>query len=118
VVVIEDGKAVGFSNLFIPGGTIEQDITRPFKLKWLAQLITTVDDLNLKYGISHLEIYLSIQIPKTSFCSILISPLVLAQQRRSKNATISKASFLRCTRSSQKTLISERYFTRHKIVLM
>jgi hypothetical protein len=32
-VVIEDGKVVGFTNLFIPSGTIEQDITCPFKLK-------------------------------------------------------------------------------------
>lgn len=40
----------------MPGGTVEENISRIFKLKWLKQLFYAVDDLNLKYGIQHQDI--------------------------------------------------------------
>ncbi|KAI2470697.1 hypothetical protein F4781DRAFT_389488 [Annulohypoxylon bovei var. microspora] len=51
-----EGQVVGFTSLYIPGGTIEENLSRVFKLKWLKQLIHVVDDLNLKYGIAHQDI--------------------------------------------------------------
>ncbi|KAL1866907.1 hypothetical protein Daus18300_006610 [Diaporthe australafricana] len=47
---------VGFTSVFIPGGTVDENISRTFKLKWLKQLICAVDDLNLKFGIQHQDI--------------------------------------------------------------
>lgn len=47
---------VGFTSVYIPGGTMEENTTRIFKLKWLKQLISVVDDLNFKYGIQHQDI--------------------------------------------------------------
>ncbi|KAK2601229.1 hypothetical protein N8I77_010693 [Diaporthe amygdali] len=47
---------VGFTSVYIPGGTIEENMSRIFKLKWLKQLLCAVDDLNLKYGIQHQDI--------------------------------------------------------------
>lgn len=47
---------VGFTSLYIPGGTVDENPSRIFKLKWLEQLLQTVDDLNLKYGIQHQDI--------------------------------------------------------------
>ncbi|KAF9872932.1 protein kinase-like domain protein [Colletotrichum karsti] len=51
-----DGHVVGFTNVYIPGGTIEDNRARVFKLKWLEQLTRVVDDLNLKHGIVHQDI--------------------------------------------------------------
>ncbi|KAI0839400.1 kinase-like domain-containing protein [Hypoxylon sp. FL0890] len=51
-----DGNFVGFTTLYIPGGTIEENTSRVFKLKWLKQLTQVVDDLNFKYGIVHQDI--------------------------------------------------------------
>lgn len=53
-----DGRQVfaGFTSRFIPGGTLEEDSTRVFKLKWLRQLLHVIDDLNLKYGIQHQDV--------------------------------------------------------------
>ncbi|KAG8157460.1 hypothetical protein KVR01_012844 [Diaporthe batatas] len=51
-------KVVGFTTPFIPGGTIEDNISRPFKLKHLRQLTSTIDYLNLELGISHSDITL------------------------------------------------------------
>ncbi|KAH9896183.1 hypothetical protein F4778DRAFT_257722 [Xylariomycetidae sp. FL2044] len=50
------GRVVGFTSLFIPGGTIEENTSRTFKLKWLQQLTCVIDDLNLKYGIAHQDV--------------------------------------------------------------
>lgn len=53
-----DGRdvVVGFTSVYIPGGTVEDNTSRTFKLKWLKQLLCTVDDLNLTYGIQHQDI--------------------------------------------------------------
>ncbi|KAJ2979665.1 hypothetical protein NQ176_g3110 [Zarea fungicola] len=59
-VVLDDirGGVVGFTSLNIPGGTLEEnDATiRPFRLTWLQQLLSVVDDLNYRYGIMHQDI--------------------------------------------------------------
>ncbi|KAI1137622.1 hypothetical protein F5Y05DRAFT_387755 [Hypoxylon sp. FL0543] len=57
-IVIDEvnGNFVGFTTLFIPGGTIDDNTDRVFKLKWLKQLTQVVDDLNFKYGIVHQDI--------------------------------------------------------------
>ncbi|KAF5230158.1 hypothetical protein FAUST_9951 [Fusarium austroamericanum] len=57
-VVIDElnGSVVGFNSIFIPGGSLEENKSRTFKLKWLHQLIEVVDELNLVYGISHQDI--------------------------------------------------------------
>ncbi|KAH8129127.1 hypothetical protein FP744_10005103 [Trichoderma asperellum] len=47
------GRIVGFTTPYIPGGSLEDNPSRGFKLKWLKQLIQVVDDLNLKHGIVH-----------------------------------------------------------------
>ncbi|UKZ57296.1 hypothetical protein TrVGV298_011149 [Trichoderma virens] len=49
-------NVVGFTSLYIPGGTIDKNNSRTFKLKWLQQLICVIDDLNLKYGIAHQDV--------------------------------------------------------------
>lgn len=54
VVVDEiEGRVVGFTDEYFPGGTLEDNTTRVFQLEWLRQLIRAVDDLNLRYGIAH-----------------------------------------------------------------
>ncbi|KAL6898574.1 hypothetical protein GGI43DRAFT_80736 [Trichoderma evansii] len=50
------GNVVGFTTLYIPGGTLSRDNSCVFKLKWLRQLISVIDDLNLKYGIAHQDV--------------------------------------------------------------
>lgn len=59
-VVIDDirGGVVGFTSLYIPGGTLKHNnaVTRPFRLAWLQQLLSVVDDLNYRYGIMHQDI--------------------------------------------------------------
>lgn len=44
---------VGFTSVFVPGMTVQDNPSRLFKLKHLEQLIEVVDDLNLKFGIVH-----------------------------------------------------------------
>uniref|UniRef100_A0A8H7NQ99 Protein kinase domain-containing protein n=1 Tax=Bionectria ochroleuca TaxID=29856 RepID=A0A8H7NQ99_BIOOC len=57
VVVDEiEGRLVGFTSVFIPGGTLDENKTRCFKLKWLHQLMALVDELNLKYGVAHQDV--------------------------------------------------------------
>lgn len=57
-VVIDEleGRVVGFTSDYVPGGNLEENKSRIFKLKWLQQLIKVVDDLNLEYGIAHQDI--------------------------------------------------------------
>ncbi|KAI1389142.1 kinase-like domain-containing protein [Hypoxylon trugodes] len=57
-VVIDEleGRIIGFVVDYIPGGNLEENTSRVFKLDWLRQLIRAVDDLNLRYGISHQDI--------------------------------------------------------------
>ena len=50
------GHVISFTSLFITGGTLQENKTRVFKLKWLRQLTSVVDDLNLKYGIAHQDV--------------------------------------------------------------
>ncbi|KAF4332093.1 serine threonine kinase [Fusarium beomiforme] len=57
VVVDElEGRVVGFTNSYVPGGNLEENRSRVFKLQWLRQLIKVVDDLNLEYGVAHQDI--------------------------------------------------------------
>ncbi|KAM7208363.1 Protein kinase-like domain containing protein [Naviculisporaceae sp. PSN 640] len=49
-------RVVGFTTRYIPGGTLEENKSRVFKLKYLEQLIATVDYLNLRLGIVHGDI--------------------------------------------------------------
>lgn len=46
-----DPRILGFTIDFIPGGTFDDNKTRPFRFAWLQQLTSVVDDLNLKFGI-------------------------------------------------------------------
>ncbi|KAI1864980.1 uncharacterized protein JN550_008526 [Neoarthrinium moseri] len=57
VVVDElEGRVVGFTNIYVPGGSLQQNQSRVFRLEWLQQLIRVVDELNLRYGIAHQDI--------------------------------------------------------------
>lgn len=54
-------RIVGFTTQYIAGGTLDIYTQNPdymflFKLKWLKQLINTIDDLNYKYGIAHQDL--------------------------------------------------------------
>ncbi|KFG83002.1 hypothetical protein MANI_029557 [Metarhizium anisopliae] len=51
-----EGRFVGYTSVYIPGGTLEENSTRIFKLKWLHQLINVINELNLNFGISHQDI--------------------------------------------------------------
>jgi hypothetical protein len=51
-------KVVGWTSLYIAGGTLDQHTLATFPLRWLAELTTVVDDLNLKFGIIHQDIAL------------------------------------------------------------
>lgn len=57
IVVDElERRFVGFTTIYIPGGTLEENKTRLFKLKWLRQLIGVVDELNLNLGVAHQDV--------------------------------------------------------------
>lgn len=57
VVVDElEGQVVGFTARYIPGGTLEENTSRTFKLDYLRQLIALVDELNLTYGVAHQDV--------------------------------------------------------------
>lgn len=61
IVVEHRDHIVGFTTLHIAGGTLDAIDENPgdcrtFKLKWLLQLMSLVDDLNYKYGIQHQDI--------------------------------------------------------------
>ncbi|KAL5596137.1 hypothetical protein FOVSG1_009826 [Fusarium oxysporum f. sp. vasinfectum] len=51
-----EGRIVGFTSNYVPGGNLEENKSRVFKLKWLQQLIKVVDELNLGHGIAHQDI--------------------------------------------------------------
>lgn len=57
-IVLDDvePRILGFTVPFIPGGTFEENKTRPFRFAWLQQLTSVVDDLHLKFGIVHQDI--------------------------------------------------------------
>ncbi|KAI7777740.1 hypothetical protein LA080_003087 [Diaporthe eres] len=47
---------VGFTSIFVPGMTIQDNPSRIFKFKYLEQLIEVVDNLNLNFGIIHQDL--------------------------------------------------------------
>ena len=47
------GGVEGFTSLFIPGGTLQDNVCRPSEFKWAEQLMQVVDDLNMRYDIVH-----------------------------------------------------------------
>ncbi|KAI9711552.1 MAG: hypothetical protein M1820_002117 [Bogoriella megaspora] len=51
-----DSRVIGFTTKYITGGTLNQNTTIPFRLKWLQQLTNLVDFLNLELGIMHQDI--------------------------------------------------------------
>ncbi|KAL5608305.1 hypothetical protein FOBRF1_008802 [Fusarium oxysporum] len=51
-----EGRIVGFTSNYVPGGNLEENKSRVFKLKWLQQLVKVVDELNLGHGIAHQDI--------------------------------------------------------------
>ncbi|KAI0444627.1 hypothetical protein F4803DRAFT_511387 [Xylaria telfairii] len=51
-----EGRVVGFTSSYVPGGNLKENKSRVFKLKWLKQLIEAVDLLNLRHGIAHQDI--------------------------------------------------------------
>ncbi|CAF3431721.1 unnamed protein product [Fusarium graminearum] len=54
-IVIDEleGRCVGFTTKYIEGGTLDENRSRVFKLKWLLQLIAIMDELNLNLGVAH-----------------------------------------------------------------
>ncbi|KAK3678915.1 hypothetical protein LTR78_001368 [Recurvomyces mirabilis] len=64
---------VGFTTVYLPGGTINKDTSRDFKLAWLKQLTHVIDDLNFRFGIMHQDAaprnLLSGRIGHTWFCA-------------------------------------------------
>lgn len=59
IVVDElEGRCVGFTTKYIAGGTLDENKSRVFKLKWLHQLIAVIDELNLNLGIAHQDVAL------------------------------------------------------------
>ncbi|UZP37815.1 hypothetical protein NXS19_005631 [Fusarium pseudograminearum] len=59
-IVIDEleGRCVGFTTKYIAGGTLDENRSRVFKLKWLLQLIAIIDELNLNLGIAHQDVAL------------------------------------------------------------
>ncbi|KAK2590964.1 hypothetical protein QQS21_011343 [Conoideocrella luteorostrata] len=57
-IVVDElqGRFAGFTTVYIPGGTLEENKTRQFKLRWLRQLINVVDELNLNLGVAHQDV--------------------------------------------------------------
>jgi serine/threonine protein kinase len=51
-----DDNVVGYTTPFVPGGTILDNVSQPFKLMYLKQLVNAVDHLNLELGIVHGDI--------------------------------------------------------------
>lgn len=51
-----EGRVIGFTCDYFPGGSLYDNGSRVFQLKWLQQLTRVVDDLNLCHGISHQDI--------------------------------------------------------------
>ncbi|KAI0534519.1 hypothetical protein GGR58DRAFT_482493 [Xylaria digitata] len=65
-----EGRVVGFTSSYVPGGNLEENKSRVFKLEWLKQLIEVVDLLNLRYGIVHQDIALRNLLVDDSISSI------------------------------------------------
>ncbi|KAK5655307.1 hypothetical protein OQA88_5874 [Cercophora sp. LCS_1] len=76
------GGVVGFTMPFLAGGSLEAARTsRPFKLKWAQQLFQTLDDLNLQYGIDHLDIRLRNLMVDPATDNLVIIDLGKARRR-------------------------------------
>lgn len=52
----DQDRIVGFTMEYVAGGTWEKNKHRVFKLRYLEQLISAIDDLNLRLGIVHQDI--------------------------------------------------------------
>ncbi|KZF24031.1 hypothetical protein L228DRAFT_255352 [Xylona heveae TC161] len=57
-IVVDDieSRILGFATIYVPGGTLDDNRSRVFRLEWLQQLTDTVDYLNLELGIFHGDI--------------------------------------------------------------
>ncbi|KXX75703.1 MAPK/MAK/MRK overlapping kinase [Madurella mycetomatis] len=53
---ISGSRVVGYTTPFMPGGDLDMNTPRPFKFKYLKQLLQVVDDLNYKFGIAHQDL--------------------------------------------------------------
>ncbi|KAF5018329.1 hypothetical protein F66182_9690 [Fusarium sp. NRRL 66182] len=51
-----EGRCIGFTTEYVPGGTLEENKCRVFKFRWLTQLIAVIDELNLNLGIAHQDV--------------------------------------------------------------
>ncbi|KAK3936553.1 hypothetical protein QBC46DRAFT_418712 [Diplogelasinospora grovesii] len=52
----DEEKVVGFTTAFVSGGTVDDNLDRLFKLKYLKQLTEAIDHLNLKLGVVHSDL--------------------------------------------------------------
>jgi len=52
----EEPRLLGFTTIYLPGGTLDANSKFPFSLCWLNQLIDAVDYLNLDAGVAHQDI--------------------------------------------------------------
>lgn len=104
IVVDEiDGNYVGFTNVLIPGETLDENKSRIFKLKWLQQLVGVIDLLNLTYGISHQDVAPRNILIDEEKDNLLIFDFTCSARIPKKNmwkaATTSRASSLQCMKS-------------------
>jgi serine/threonine protein kinase len=104
VVVDElEGRLVGFTTPFIPGGTVDENKDRPFKLKWLKQLMGVVDYMNLDLGVAHQDISPWNLLVDEATDSILLFDFNMSarleKDRTPSIKTTSRGSCWRCTRS-------------------
>lgn len=51
-----ESRVVGFTTRFEPAGDLNANKTIPFRFRWLEQLTSFVDDLNLRCGIMHSDL--------------------------------------------------------------
>lgn len=49
-------KVLGLTSQYISGGTLEEYRDRPLYFRWLNQLTSAIDDLNLRFGIMHQDV--------------------------------------------------------------
>ncbi len=101
---VRGDRVVGFTTPFVPNGDLKNNKSRPFKLKYLMQLMQVIDDLNLRCGIPHQDVApQNLFIDPTTdnlLCSTTTSHISLAPRaaltgiwaRSSPSTTTSKAS--------------------------
>jgi len=113
------GHIVGFTSLYISGGTVDETKSRVFKLEWLRQLTCVVDDLNLKYGIAHQDIAALNLLVKPETDALMLFDFNYSGQiggvGYSKDRGDVKGVIFTLTRSSPATCISGIFLTINKI---